>query len=122
MRIALIKNGQLTLVGAMAHLVDKLDKLDSATAGASATGAVSAAPGGGLLVPLAPREAASAANGAGIAGAGGGRVDAVARAEHDEVMAEICDTLRPFFQVCALLLLGSLLRVFAFFFVHDSCG
>lgn len=123
MRIALIKSGHLTLVGAMEHLVEKLDRLDSAGAGSalvavSSTAAVAnggssaKAKEGALRTPLAPREASSAAS---ALGGGDGRASARARArwsllrglgasacvEHEEVMEELRYTLRPFFQVCA---------------------
>lgn len=84
-RIALIKEGRLTLVGAMAHLVDKLDGLERAY-GAGAHN--------DLCAPLARLEAPGAAAGAG--GAHGGPLPA--SVEHEEILAEIRDTLRPFFQ------------------------
>jgi len=77
MRIQMIKAGQLTLVGAMAHLVDRLDDLPSE---------ISRTPEM-LRAPLAHSEANSAARGGVVSGG-----------DKQAVMQEIRDTLRPFFQ------------------------
>jgi hypothetical protein len=92
-RIALIKQGRLTLVGAMAHLVDRLDDARRARArdgGAGAGGAAAPSPADELRGPLVALEAQSAANGVVTTEA--------AESERADALAEIRDTLRPFFK------------------------